>query len=151
MGGEYMEILKFEVLPRGILDSVQLVHQLVFDGDRLKESKLDHKKGFLAFVSMEDNVVTGFKFGYEIEEGIFYSWLGGVHPAYQKRGIASQLMQAQHDECKKRGYKRVHTYSNNARKPMIITNIKHGFDITETFVDAKGRHKIVLEKLIRFF
>ena len=29
---------------------------------------------------------------------------------------------------------------------MIITNIKHGFDIMETFVDAKGRHKIVLEK-----
>ena len=29
---------------------------------------------------------------------------------------------------------------------MIITNIKHGFDIMETFVDAKGRHNIVLEK-----
>ena len=88
-----MDILKFEVLPRNILDGVQIVHQLVFEGDTLKESKLGHKKGFFAFVSMEDNVVTGFKFGYEIEEGIFYSWLGGVHPAYQKRGIASQLMQ----------------------------------------------------------
>ena len=66
-----MDILKFEVLPRDILDGVQIVHQLVFDGDRLKESKLNHKKGFLAFVSMEDSVVTGFKFGYEIEEGIF--------------------------------------------------------------------------------
>ena len=118
----------------------------MFEGDTLKESKLNHKKGFLAFISMEGSVVTGFKFGYEIEEGIFYSWLGGVHPAYQKRGIASQLMKAQHDECKKRGHKRIRTYSNNARKAMIITNIKHGFDIIETFIDVKGRHKIVLEK-----
>ena len=141
-----MDILKFDVLPRAILDGVQIIHQLVFEGDQLKESKLEHKKGLLAFVSMEGNIVTGFKFGYEVEEGIFYSWLGGVHPAYQKRGIASKLMKAQHDECKKRGYKKVRTYSNNARKAMIITNIKHGFDITETFIDAKGRHKIVLEK-----
>ena len=141
-----MDILKFEVLPIHILDGVQIVHQLVFDGDRLKESKLNDKKGFLAFVSMENGVVAGFKFGYEIEEDVFYSRLGGVHPSYQKRGIASQLMKAQHDECKKRGYKRIRTYSNNARKAMIITNIKHGFDIIETFVDAKGRHKIVLEK-----
>ena len=141
-----MNILKFKVLPRDILDGVQIVHQLVFDGDRLKESKLDDKKGFFAFVSMEDSTVTGFKFGYEAEEDTFYSWLGGVHLAYQKQGIASKLMKAQHDKCKKRGYKRVRTYSNNARKAMIITNIKHGFDIIETFVDAKGRHKIVLEK-----
>ena len=141
-----MDILKFDVLPRDILDGVQIVHQLVFERDRLKESKLNDKKGFLAFVSMENDVVTGFKFGYEIEEGIFYSWLGGVHPDYQKRGIASQLMKAQHNECKKHGYKRIRTYSNNARKAMIITNIKHGFDIIETFIDAKGRHRIVLEK-----
>ena len=87
-----MDILKFDVLPRAILDGVQIIHQLVFEGDQLKESKLEHKKGLLAFVSMEGNIVTGFKFGYEVEEGIFYSWLGGVHPDYQKRGVVSQLM-----------------------------------------------------------
>ncbi len=31
---------------------------------------------------------------------------------------------------------------------MLITNIKHGFDIISTFVDEKGRHKIVFEKLL---
>lgn len=141
-----MEILRFESLPRDILDGVQIIHQLVFEGNRLKESKLDDKKGFLAFVSIEAGIVTGFKFGYEIEDDTFYSWLGGVHPAYQKQGIASKLMEAQHLECQNRGYKKIRTYSNNAKKAMIITNIKHGFDIIETFIDAKGRHKIVLEK-----
>ncbi|WP_431028539.1 GNAT family N-acetyltransferase [Lysinibacillus sp. LZ02] len=141
-----MEVLKFESLPREILDGIQVVHQHVFEGDRLKESKLDNKQGFLAFVSMEDGIITGFKLGYEVEEGVFYSWLGGVHPAYQNRGIASILMKAQHEECKKRGYQRVRTYSRNERKTMLILNIKHGFDVLETLIDAKGRHKIVLEK-----
>lgn len=141
-----MDIRQFEHLPQDILEGIQVVHRHVFDGDSLKEEKLHNKKGFLAFVAIEDGKVIGFKLGYEMEDGVFYSWLGGVHPSFQKRGIASQLMVAQHEECAKRGYPKVRTYGRNAKKAMLILNIKHGFDIIDTFIDKKGRHKIIFEK-----
>jgi len=40
------------------------------------------------------------------------------------------------------------TYGRNERKAMLITNLKHGFDIVSTFVDKKDRHKIVFEKTL---
>lgn len=141
-----MEIRQFEQLPKDILEGIQIVHRYVFDGDSLKEEKLPNKEGFLAFVAIEDGTVIGFKLGYEMEDGVFYSWLGGVHPSWQKRGIASKLMEAQHTECKKRGYPKVRTYGRNAKKAMLMLNLKHGFDIIDTFIDGKGRHKIIFEK-----
>ena len=141
-----MDIRQFDQLPKDILEGIQAVHRHVFDGDSLKEEKLHDKKGLLAFVAIEKGNVTGFKLGYEVEEGVFYSWLGGVHPAHQKRGIASQLMKAQHRECRRRGYQKVRTYSRNTKKAMLILNLKCGFDVIDTFVDGKGWHKIILEK-----
>ncbi|KGR88203.1 GNAT family N-acetyltransferase [Lysinibacillus odysseyi] len=141
-----MEIRQFEQLPKEIIEGIQVVHRYVFEGDSLKEEKLHNKNGFLAFVAIEGGTVTGFKLGYEMEAGVFYSWLGGVHPSYQMQGIASKLMAAQHEECKKRGYPKVRTYGRNAKKAMLILNLKHGFDIIDTFIDKKGRHKIIFEK-----
>lgn len=139
----------YEELPEDVLRGMMEVHELVFEGARFNELKLVGKLNFLAVVSFEGEQVTGFKFGYEQEDGIFYSWLGGVNPDWQGRGIASELMQVQHEELRKRGYERVRTYSQNKRKSMMITNLKHGFNIIETFVDTKGRHKIVFEKELR--
>lgn len=141
-----MMIELYEVLPIDVLEGVQLVHEQVFEGSRLKVEKLDGKPGLFLLVARVDGQIAGFKMGYEQEDGVFYSWLGGVHPKFQGRSIASQLMVAQHEEAKKRGYHRVRAYSQNHRKPMMIANLKHGFDIVSTFMDAKGRHKIVFEK-----
>lgn len=141
-----MDIRRFEQLPKDVLEGIQMVHQHVFEGDSLKEEKLHDKKGLLAFVAIEGGNVIGFKLGYEMDDGVFYSWLGGVHPAQQKRGIASRLMDAQHLECRRRGYSKVRTYSRNIKKAMLILNLKFGFDVIDTFIDHKGRHKIILEK-----
>lgn len=64
------------------------------------------------------------------------------------QGIASQLMRKQHEKVLELGYSKVRTYGRNKRKTMLITNIHHGFDIVSTFIDDKGRHKIVFEKLL---
>ena len=141
-----MDIRVYSELPQDVLNGVKEVHRLVFEGSEFKEKKLVGKPAFLAVVSFEDAFVTGFKFGYEHEDGVFYSWLGGVHPTFQGLGIASQLMLAQHKEACQLGYKRIRTFSQNHRKTMMIANLKHGFDIVHTFVDEKGRHKIVFEK-----
>lgn len=136
----------YEELPLDVLEGVQWVHEQVFEGSRLKPEKLIGKLQLFVLVYKVEQTVAGFKIGYEQEDGVFYSWLGGVHPQFQGRGIASALMRMQHEEARKRGYKRIRTYSQNHRKAMMITNLKHGFDIVGTFIDAKGRFKIVFEK-----
>jgi len=141
-----MTIELCEILPQDLLEGVQLVHEQVFEGSRLKPEKLYGKLGLFMLLYRVDGQVVGFKFGYEQEDGVFYSWLGGVHPNFQGRGIANALMVAQHEEAKKRGYNRIRTYSQNHRKSMMIANLKHGFDIVGTFTDKKGRHKIIFEK-----
>lgn len=141
-----MNVELYEVLPTDVLEGVQFVHEQVFEGSRLKVEKLSGKPRLFALVARMNGQIAGFKIGYEQEDGVFYSWLGGVHPNFQGCGIASRLMVAQHEEAKRRGYKRIRTYSQNHRKPMMIANLKYGFDIVRTFVDTKGRHKIVFEK-----
>ena len=144
-----MEILLFEqYIPREILDGIQVVHQAVFDGDVFKEGKLQDKSNLLAVVAVKDQTVAGFKLGYEQPDGVFYSWLGGVHPDFQRQGIAARCMIAQHEWCKQRSYHRVRTYGRNEKKAMLLVNLKAGFDIVSTFVDEKGRHKIVFEKVL---
>lgn len=134
-------------LPTRYIDSFLRTHMLVFQS-HFKLQKLEQKKRLLVILAIDNEEVAGFKLGYEHPDGVFYSWLGGVHPAYQRRGIAAACMQLQHDWCRAQGYTRVRTYGRNEKRAMLLVNIKAGFDIIETFVDAKGRHKIVFEKNI---
>jgi hypothetical protein len=55
-------------------------------------------------------------------------------------------MKRQHDWCIEKGYKIVQTKTTNFFKPMLILNIKNGFDITDVYRKSNGELKIVLEK-----
>ena len=98
-----MEIKQFDAnMPDAIFEGVQHVHAAVFEGAQLKREKL-MRKNLIALVAVEGEQVAGFKFGYEHEDGAFYSWLGGVHPNFQRRGIAKALMEHQHKVVKEQG------------------------------------------------
>ena len=143
-----MEIKQFDAnMPDTIFEGVQLVHAAVFDGAQLKREKFK-RKNLIALVAVEGDQVAGFKFGYEHEDGAFYSWLGGVHPNFQRRGIAKALMEHQHKVVKEQGYNLIRTYSRNEKMAMLLLNLQSGFHIISTFVGDKGWHKIVLEKTI---
>jgi predicted GNAT superfamily acetyltransferase len=96
----------------------------------------------LAFL---DNQLVGCKLGYRRKPTHFYSWLGGVHPDFRQHGIATGLMEQQHGWCRGQGYKSIRTQTYNTWRPMLILNIKSGFDIIGT---VQGKHglTIVLEK-----
>ncbi|MGN4124991.1 GNAT family N-acetyltransferase [Lysinibacillus sphaericus] len=141
-----MHIVIIDGMPYAWLDRLQLIHAHVFDGNKLSLEKLESKTGLLCLFAVEQDEIIGFKLGYEHPDGVFYSWLGGVHERMRGQGIASQLMKKQHDRLQLLGYKKVRTYGRNTKKAMLITNIKHEFDIVSTFVDEKGRHKIIFEK-----
>ncbi|WP_230875035.1 GNAT family N-acetyltransferase [Lysinibacillus cavernae] len=141
-----MHIVTIEGIPYAWLEQLQEIHAHVFNGANLPLEKLETKEGLLCILAIESEKLIGFKLGYPHPDGVFYSWLGGVHETKRGQGIASQLMKQQHEHIKTLGFHNVRTYGRNARKAMLITNLKHGFDIVSTFVDDKGRHKIIFEK-----
>ena len=129
-----------------ILISILAVHRVIFGtADDLTE-RIQNKPHPLFSVAFQGSQVIGYKIGYELTNGKFYSWLGGVHPEYRCLGVASKLMDIQHHYLEKEGYKVVQTKTLNKWRSMIILNIKSGFDITETYIDRHGKLKIVLEK-----
>lgn len=104
-----------------------------------------HSKYFLLFAYW-DNKLVGFKFGYGQDQNLFYSWTGGVHPDFRKKGIAEALMKHQHDWCLSQKYKRIETRTRNKFPEMLRLNFRHGFKIVGTFQDSDNEPKIILRK-----
>lgn len=88
----------------------------------------------------------GFKLGYRRGPDLFYSWLGGVLPAWQRRGIASALMARQHAALPMLGYRAVETRARAANNAMLILNLRHGFTIVGHEIDARGFAVVTLRK-----
>ncbi len=111
-------------------------------------AELTYYSGFPAmqtWLAVADGRVVGCKLGYERKPTQFYSWLGCVDAAWRGRGIASALMQQQHDWCRQGGYQTIQTQTYNQWRSMLVLNIRAGFNIIGT---AQGKHglTILLEK-----
>lgn len=106
------------------------------------------KEQLLSVIAFDDNEIIGFKIGYRYSTTTFYSWVGGVLPNYRQQGVAKQLAKFQEDLVVSKGYKSLRTKSMNRFKPMMILNLKNGFNITQVYTNAKGQTKVVFEKTI---
>ncbi|MCM3636992.1 GNAT family N-acetyltransferase [Sporosarcina luteola] len=127
-------------------DGILQLHNKIFvNADELAK-KAPLQPNILFVVAMIENQVVGYKIGYSLSKDRYYSWYGGVHEEFRGKGIASMLLEHQHRLVKDKGYKIIETKTRNKWREMLIVNIKHGFDITETFTDDEGIHRIVLEK-----
>jgi GNAT superfamily N-acetyltransferase len=109
---------------------------------------LKNHKNFHLLIAYVDKKAVGFKLGYELDSFNFYSWLGGVLPEYRDLGIATDLMKAQHEWCRKQGYRKVQTKTVNKYKEMLILNLQNGFEVIGTHLSNEGGFKIVLEKTL---
>jgi GNAT superfamily N-acetyltransferase len=102
----------------------------------------------LILVAYDGPTPVGFKVGYGCD-GYFYSWLGGVLPAYRRSGIALQLAEAQEDWARQQGYPRIVFKTRNQHKKMLRFAIGRGFDIVGFKPkDTIGEHRILLEKAL---
>ena len=91
----------------------------------------------------------GYKIGYEFSPDVFYSFSGGVLPAFRRRGIANALLTEQHRLAKDLGYSIVRTHTKNEYREMLLLNIRAGFDITGVYYKSGERsHSIILEKVL---
>ncbi|WP_266363663.1 GNAT family N-acetyltransferase [Tellurirhabdus rosea] len=106
----------------------------------------DQQRRLLTILTWAGETLAAYKMGYERKPGHFYSWLGCVSADFRRRGIASDLMRRQHDWCLQNGFHTVRTQTRNQWRDMLILNLRHGFDITGTFLNEAGSINIILEK-----
>ena len=138
---------QFRSFPEGFMVSgLVALHQSIFETSDNLINKMVNKPEILIDIAVADSRIIGYKIGYELGPHTFYSWLGGVDPDYRNQGIAAELMKRQHRTLKELGYTVVQTKTMNKWRSMLILNIKHGFDVMDTYTDEKGLHKIILEK-----
>lgn len=124
-------------LSEEVLNDIEVLENSIFDEpysiDSIKKSLERKFSPVILIAYIDNNTPCGYKIGHEMSEGLFYSWIGGVNPLYRKKGIASLLMDKQHEVIKKMGFKTVRTGSENKFKNMLILNLKKGFDIIGTY------------------
>ncbi|MCC5856154.1 MAG: GNAT family N-acetyltransferase [Idiomarina sp.] len=94
--------------------------------------RVEHKLAgvsHLILIAKSEAKIVGFKVGYELNKETFYSWLGGVVPAYRGQGIASLLLKRQEDWATLSGYQRIEVKSMNRYPSMLKLLISHGYSI----------------------
>ncbi|GDY25006.1 N-acetyltransferase [Agarivorans sp. Toyoura001] len=84
----------------------------------------------LILVASHEEKPVAYKLGYQVSKDIFYSWIGGVMPAYRKQGIASQLRLRQEAWAIKNGYKQLTVKSMNRYPAMLQLLISAGYQIS---------------------
>lgn len=131
-----------------ILDHVLLLYNLLFEDADIEffVDRLQTKENILLNLCYKDDILIGFKIGYRYNETTFYSWIGGVIEEHRNKGIAKRLMRLQHQSAKEMGFLKLRTKSMNRFKPMMILNLKNGFDIVQVYRNDSGQTKIVFEK-----
>ncbi|PKH22246.1 GNAT family N-acetyltransferase [Enterobacterales bacterium CwR94] len=72
----------------------------------------------------------GFKLGYAENPQNFYSWLGGVLPAYRQRGIAKSLLLDQEQWCRDQGWQSITVKTRNRFTAMLLMLISQHYQIT---------------------
>ena len=53
---------------------------------------LNRQHQILCCFAYDAEQMIGYKIGYQIRDGYFESWVGGVSPAYRRQGIAKNLI-----------------------------------------------------------
>lgn len=107
-------------------------------------------KKCLILVAYVEGELAGFKLGYEQEEAIFYSWLGGVASDFRRLGLAQSLLEYQETWARRQGYNHIQVKTMNRFPPMLNLLISNQYLITELNADPKSLvdHKLHLRKSI---
>ncbi len=135
-----------------LVDVIHTLDEKIFDEPYSRE-KIERessvKHNLIGPVAYDHHEPVGYKVGYELTSRLFYSWLGGVVPAYRSQGIARELMRRQHEIITGMGYQTVRTHTHNKFRDMLVLNIRNGFDVVGVIKDKSNPDTtIVLDKYL---
>ena len=149
MNDQNIKIKSIQGIPSNeVLNELLTLYTSVFEDaivDLFME-RISTKEDVVSIIAYKNEVPVGFKIGYRYNESTFYSWVGGVLFNHRKEGVAKQLATTQESIAKEKRYTKLRTKSMNRFKPMLILNLKNGFDIVQVYTNEKGQQKIVFEK-----
>lgn len=92
------------------------------------EARLSAARHLILVATTSEGIPIGMKVGYQREtDGSFYSWMGGVLPAYRSQGVAKALAEVQHSWAAEAGYRIVRFKTMNKHKAMLQFALRHGF------------------------
>ncbi|AML56098.1 Protein export cytoplasm protein SecA ATPase RNA helicase [Serratia rubidaea] len=96
-----------------------------------------------------DGQPAGFKLGYQTGDDTFYSWLGGVLPAFRRRGVAGRLLEEQERWARTQGFRRLTVKTRNQFRGMLMLLIARHYRIIT--LEKKGEvadYRLLLEKTL---
>ena len=132
-----------------ILQNFVGLNQRLFE---LNESRNDMEKLFEeqkmilgCYVFINERLI-GFKLGFENEPDVFESWRGGIDKEFRGQGIATHLMELQHQWCNSKSYRKIITVTNADNKAMMSLNRKHGFKVTQHTINHRNIQKVHFQK-----
>jgi len=129
---------------------LHLYNQLFEDADlEFFKTRFTTQANICSVLAFKKTQLIGFKIGYPVENNTFYSWIGGVNSEFRNIGIGKQLATLQENYAIEKGFSVLKTKSMNRFKPMMILNLKNGFNITKVYTNTKGQTKIVFEKQLK--
>lgn len=103
----------------------------------------------LVLIAEADGVPAAFKCGYDREPGAgwWYSWMGGVLPAFRRLGLAARLADAQEAQLRAWGIRRVRVKTRNSHRAMLLFAIGRGYQLVSVEPrEAAAEHRVWLEK-----
>ena len=103
---------------------------------------------YLALIAEIANQQAGFKIGYDrLNDGRFYSWMGGVLPKFRRMGVASSLANFQEKWADENGFSSIILKTRQKHDEMIAFSLNRGFIITEeTQIIPAEETRIWMEK-----
>ena len=134
--------MKIEILEQEQAANLELLVAManqVFEGfdPTYIEDRLPYMVQPVLLVARDETGPVGFKLGYR-DQDRFYSWLGGIASRARRQGLATRLMLAQHEHVRALGYQSITTRTRAANRPMIILNLKCGFEIVGFEINGAG-------------
>ena len=109
--------------------------------------RLEYRHNVLMMVAELDGKPAGFSCSYELRPSTYYGWLYGVLPDARRLGVATQLLAAENEWAKARGYEMARLECYNRHKPMLILAIRTGYEVVGIRYDSgTTANLVILEK-----
>ncbi len=113
------------------------------------QQRLQDKTMLLQLIRVEGELV-GFKLGYSIQQGQFYSWLGAILPEFRQLGLAKALLADQEAWAKENGFNHMEVKTYNRFASMLQMLVQQGYKIVNLQENSKNidDNKLILNKLL---